>query len=78
MPIQVNNSFIPVTYIPEGEKDSDDPTTFELKPLNGMEYMQVLNNTVIDDNDVTKLSATGLELALKLGLMGAKNMLDSK
>lgn len=75
MTIHAKNTFTPVIFTPDSEKDSDDPTTFTLKPLNGLEYMQVLNNTTIDDNGVTKLSATGLELALRHGLTGANNLI---
>lgn len=76
MPIVARSNFTPVDYIPTSERDEENPTKFQLKPLNGMEHMRVLNHITTNADGETMVDDTGIELALKHGLIGATNLVD--
>ena len=63
-------------YIPENDKESSEPTAFKLKPLNGMQYMEVIAELKTDENGEASLTGKGLGLAIKFGLAGWDNFCD--
>ena len=65
-------------YVPNSDRDADVKTVFKLRPLNGMQHMEVLREYVVDPDDKMKgsISARGLILALKYGLAGWENFHD--
>ena len=63
-------------YVTEGDKDSDDQTVFKLKPLNGLQYMDVIAELRTDENGEAGLTGKGLGLAIKYGLAGWENFND--
>ena len=76
MSIQIISNITPFDYTPTGDRESADPTVFKLLPLNGMQYMEVMNELTRDANGTMKLSSRGLQQALKYGLIDWKNLCD--
>ena len=65
-------------YVPESDRDSDadDQTSFSLKPLNGMQYREVIAELKTDGDGESSLTGQGLKLAIKYGLAGWENFSD--
>lgn len=75
MTITALSGLVEQEYIPEDDKDSENPTVFRLKPLNGMQYMEVMSE-VKRVGDFLRVSGDGLKLAIKYGLVGWKDFYD--
>lgn len=75
MAITLSNKVAPEQYTPIREKDSENPTTFKLKPLDGFEYLEVIGHASADGG---KLTSEGIKLCLKYGLQDATNLQDGK
>lgn len=76
MAITVFSKITPILYTPKSEEKAENPTKFQLKPLDGLQYMDVLTHTSTDQNDNVTLSHLGMRLALKHGLLNAVGLLD--
>ena len=76
MAIKVKSKIVPVWYTPKSEEKEENPASFKLKPLNGLEYTDVIANTSNDAGGESKLSERGVRLAIKHGLLDAKNLID--
>jgi len=63
-------------YTPIAERENDNPTTFDLKPLNGVEYMEVCAELIPDGVGGADLPHAGGVICLKHGLVGWSNLLD--
>jgi len=63
-------------YICAADKESDEPTTFKLKPLSGMHYMEIMAEVTDSGNGEQRISGNGLRLAIKHGLTGWDNFPD--
>ena len=63
-------------YIPESEKNEPNPAEFTLKPLNGLEFMEVMNEMYRDENGVLRMPGEALKKAINFGVRGWKNFLD--
>lgn len=72
MTIHAIPQIMPFTFVPKQDRDSDIKTTFTLKPLNGLQHMEVLRE--IDDKGF--FTSRGLKLALQYGLAGWENFND--
>jgi len=70
------SKILPIMYIPQEEEGSDNPTQFKLKPLDGLEYMDVLLHAKVNSEGEVELEPAGLKVALKFGLIGSKNLTD--
>ena len=77
MTLQVNTKLVTEDYIPESEKETTNPATFVLKPLNGSEYLDVMCHMIDDDEGGQRLSRQGIEKIFKYGVKGAINIIDS-
>jgi len=66
------------TYTPTCQRFKDNPAVFELKPLDGLETMEVYNELSRNVEGDYKISGTGLRIALKYGLVGWSNLLDKE
>jgi hypothetical protein len=77
MPITAISNLTPEWYTPECEKGVDDPTRFKLKPLDGKEYMEIMSEFRREESGEFTISSRGLHAALKYGLVGWENFMDS-
>ena len=66
-------------YTPHSDRDAEVQTVFKLRPLNGMQHMEVLREFEVDPDDKKKgsISTKGLMIALRHGLVGWENFNDS-
>jgi len=62
-------------FVPKSEKDDMNPARFEVRPLDGMQYMEVMNETSGTGVDL-RISGRGLKLALQHGLVGWETVQD--
>ena len=76
MAITAISRLIAEDYVTEGDRGSDEPTSFSLKPLNGMQYMEVIAELKTNGDGEASLTGEGLKLAIKYGLVGWKNFCD--
>jgi len=76
MSITAAKGFIPEKYIPESQKNETPPAEFTLKPLTGLEYMEVMSEMYRDDKGQIHMPGTALTLAINYGLKGWKNFID--
>ena len=60
-------------YTPLSEIDEDTPTRFKLKPLNGIDYMNVITESGTNAEGNFTLSAASSQRALKSGLVDWEN-----
>lgn len=69
-------------YVPLSEQDSEvdanELTSFDLKPLNGLEYMEVISELKTDSEGVSRLSGEGLKKSIRYGLVGWDNFNDEQ
>jgi len=65
-------------YIPEIDKDSDEPTSFKLKPLSGVHYMSIMAEVTELGDGESRITGNGLRLAIKHGLVGWDNFNDAQ
>jgi hypothetical protein len=78
MALQAITNFNTVDFVTIADRDSDNKTIFKIKPLNGMQAMEVMHNLLRDEYGNFKVSAAGLKLALQYGLEGWDNLLDEQ
>ena len=60
-------------YTPTTEIDEENPTRFKLKPLNGIDYMNVITESGTNADGNFVLSASSGQRALKSGLVDWEN-----
>ena len=77
MAIKATDGLTAEWYTPESEKEDEAPTQFHLKPFNGEKYNYIWAELFADSEGDVKISGKGVELALKFGLIGWRNMLSS-
>ncbi|MBL1293070.1 MAG: hypothetical protein COB61_004275 [Thiotrichales bacterium] len=68
MAISIVNKLSTVWYVPRPEIEAASPSRFSLRPLNGMQYMEVIQETTGAGLDI-RISGRGLKLALEYGLV---------
>jgi hypothetical protein len=78
MAIVVRSKLIPETYTPKSEIDADNPASFTLKPLNGLEYTDIMCHLIDDGDGNQRISVTGLNKLIKYGLVSAEGLTDEK
>lgn len=76
MSITAISKLIAEDYIPQSDIDSDNPTKFRLRPLNGMQYMEVMSELIRNDDGQLRISGKGMKMALQYGLIGWSNFRD--
>ena len=76
MSIVAMSPIVATNYVPTADNTNDNKTSFKLKPLNGMQGLEVMQELRFDENRKPLLTAKGLQLALKYGLDGWENFLD--
>ena len=75
MALKVNTKLTPVDYIPNIERNEAKPTVFNLKPLNGAEYLEVIG--CMNNNDgIQRLSRIGMEKIFKYSVLNVSNVID--
>lgn len=72
MTLHAITQIMPFDYIPKQDRDSDTKTIFKLRPLNGLQHMEVLRE--IDDEN--RYTTAAIRLAIKYGLTGWENFTD--
>lgn len=60
-------------FIPESERESDNPTRFKYKPLDSEQFNEVLLHVSKDSDTIT---GKGMNLAVHYGLQDWENFLD--
>jgi hypothetical protein len=76
--ITIIGNLSPTWYTPEDQQGQDDPVEFKLKPLSGLERLEVSGETRTDSNGELILTAKGLILAVRYGLIGWRRVLDEQ
>lgn len=64
-------------YIAQSDREDESPTRFRLRPLNGLQYMEVISELSRGDDGQLRISGKGMKLALQYGLVGWSNFRDS-
>lgn len=77
MSITITSGLVEEQYIPISEKESENPTSFTLSPLDGMQYMEVIAELKRDEEGTFRISPKGLQFALKYGLKGWVNLTNN-
>lgn len=77
MPLIASEKIAPKWWTPSDYEDDDDPVSFKLKPLNGSQKVELASEIIEVDGDL-KISGRGLLKAIRYGLVGWKNYVDSK
>ena len=77
MAIVVQSKLTSEMYTPEQERSAKDPTRFKLRPLSGVQYLDVISYFVEGTNG-QKLSAKGMEQVLSYGVVKAENLFNDK
>lgn len=76
--IQAIPQLIAINYTPRADQGSDNPTTFKLRPLDGLQYMEVMHELTESKGSGVRISAAGKLLALKYGLADWNNFNDAQ
>lgn len=77
MPITAIDNLSPSWYTPECEKDEENPTRFNLRPLDGLEYMEVIAEVTKLESGDFSISSRGMQKAIRSGVVGWENFLGS-
>lgn len=77
MPTQLLAGMVPEYVRLDIDKETEDQTEYQVMPLNGMVYAQVLTEGKID-NGLIGVSEASVPIIIKHGLVGWKNMLNDK
>lgn len=78
MAIVVRSKLIPEVYTPKSEIDAPSPTVFTLKPLNGIEYTDVMCHLMDDGDGNQRISSIGLRKLIKYGVTHVDGLIDEK
>ncbi len=70
MTITAFSGLAPEKYIPRSEREEDSPAEFTLKPLNGLEYMEVIGQLINDEDLGWQITGRGLRIAISYGVIG--------
>lgn len=76
MAIQAISQLVVSDYIHPSEEGEENPTVFKLRPLNGLVYMEVMNELSRNEDGSFKVAGHGLNLILKHGLIDWVNFND--
>jgi len=64
-------------YILPSQADDTNPTRYKIRPMNGMEHMDVLSITDLDENGHMRYKGPALKKVINYGLKGWENLLNS-
>jgi hypothetical protein len=73
MAIKPLTGLAPQWFTPSGEQDSDNPTRFKLKPLDGLTFLDVMSEGKIRDDGAFVANRQGRDTLLKNGLIEWEN-----
>lgn len=76
MAIIARGKITEVIFITENDRESEDPTKFTLKPMDGVQYMGVMAEGNIDADGMMSFSERTMKSALRYGLVGWDNFND--
>jgi len=76
MPTITINKTTPSSYVLKAQKEESDQTQFMIKPLTGLEHMEVLALADAGDQGQMIYAGKSLKLALMFGLKGWENLCD--
>lgn len=76
MAIKATSVIKPDWYTPEDEKEEESPTRFKLKPLDGIQYMDVMSEVAKNLDGDIQITGRGLKLVVKWGVVGWENFVD--
>jgi len=76
MSINITTGLTNEKYIPESQKNEVNPAEFNLKPLSGLEYMEVMSEMFQAEDGSIRMPGSALRLAISYGLKGWKNFFD--
>jgi hypothetical protein len=76
MSIVITSGLVKENYISKFDTGSDNKTTFELMPLNGFQYMEVMAEMRRNEDGDYRITVKGLRLAIKFGLIDWSGLLD--
>jgi len=65
-------------YIIESDRDSETPTIFKLKPMDGQQYMGVMAEANMDQDGMMTFSERTMKNTLRYGLVGWNNFPDEE
>jgi hypothetical protein len=77
MAITAIDNLSPSWYTPDCEKDEDVPTRFNLRPLDGLEYMEVISEVTKHDSGDFAITSKGMQKAIRSGVVGWENFKGS-
>ena len=72
--IKVNTGLIADWYTPASEKDSEKPARFKLKPLDGMQYVELCGEAKFTESGGMVPTRKATEIALKAALVDWENI----
>lgn len=72
MAIKALDPMVPIWWTPESEAKSENPTRFRIKPLTGIQRIEVNTDTKMTGRGLV-ISAAGIRTALRYGLVGWEN-----
>jgi len=75
MAIVPTEKMAPAMYTPPDQEGNPDPTRFRLKPLDGMEYLEVMPHIVVKDGFIN-YDGEGMVKLIRFGLVGWENFRD--
>jgi hypothetical protein len=78
MAIKAIDILAPSWYTPKSEAESENPTRFEIKPLDALEYAEVYGHTATRDDGTILFTREGFYAALRFGVVNWENFADSK
>ena len=66
-----------VKFIVEDDREDENPTKFDLKPLDGQQYMGVMAEGNLDKDGMMSFSESTMKTTLRYGLVGWENFDDA-
>ncbi len=78
MAITVSTKLTPEMYTPLQEREETNPTRFQLKPLTGAEYIDIMCHMISDGEGGQRLSKDGIEKIIRYSVLSVENLLNEK
>lgn len=76
MATNVQNKITPDWYVPEEEKDKADAARYRIRPLDGMEYLEVVPHMFVDADGYIRYDGKAMQILIRYGLEGWENHCD--
>lgn len=78
MAIKPINGLVPEWFTPTSQQGDDNPTRVKIRPLDGMQHMEVMMHVDVAGSGDLFVDAKGMGLALKFGMVEWENFTDDK